>query len=292
MKNAIKYFYDLDIDSIRQLSDSFFIEKGFEKYYLKNVNEKNIETNNTIKMTENSNIFHKIILNTNGQAVTNINGNLYVLMKTNCSNRAINKNDIYITNNFYVRSDIDVVTKSINLWEQKVDYYEYQISQIGKKYPLLKESFSYYDGLTENGIQLLKMIDGKNIGNYLSHSRIKHQDSLIELYDPINLIIDSKVRDVAEYYKSIFWDNPSKMAEIKDYLSTVNIEEICLFYARMMYPSYYFDMYEEIVQDKIEETKIMKYINKVDDYESFLRELYEYLRINYKMPNIEWLIKT
>ena len=41
------------------------------------------------------------------------------------------------------------------MWIRKIDYFEYQISQFGKKYPIIRESFNYYVGLAENGISLL-----------------------------------------------------------------------------------------------------------------------------------------
>lgn len=36
------------------------------------------------------------------------------------------------------------------MWVQKIDYFEYQVSQMGKKYPVIRESSIYYVGLAES----------------------------------------------------------------------------------------------------------------------------------------------
>ena len=69
-------------------------------------------------------------------------------------------------------------------------------------------------------------------------------------------------------------------------------DEAILFISRLLYPSYYFDIYDEIVQDKISDDKISIITNKVNDYEEFLSEVYEYIKLKYKIPEIEWIIKV
>jgi len=50
------------------------------------------------------------------------------------------------------------------LWTSKIDYLEIQLSEFGKKYPLLRKSFPYFCGLAENAIQLLEKI---NVTDYV-----------------------------------------------------------------------------------------------------------------------------
>ena len=59
--------------------------------------------------------------------------------------------------------------------------------------------------------------------------------------------------------------------------------------ARLLYPSYYFDMYDEIIQDKLSEDKIDVYIKKNLNYETFLKQVYGYLKNRHNIPEIEWL---
>ena len=42
-----------------------------------------------------------------------------------------------------------------SLWSAKLDYFEYQVSELGKDKPLILDSFSYYLGLGENAISYL-----------------------------------------------------------------------------------------------------------------------------------------
>ena len=68
-----------------------------------------------------------------------------------------------------------------------------------------------------------------------------------------------------------------------------NYSESLMFFARLLYPSYYFDMYDQIIQNKISEEKINFYIKKNSYYEEFLKIIYKYLKNKFKVPEIEWL---
>ena len=46
-----------------------------------------------------------------------------------------------------------------NLWSSKVDYLEYQMSELGKNFPTLLNSFSYYVGLAENAISYVNSLN-------------------------------------------------------------------------------------------------------------------------------------
>ena len=96
------------------------------------------------------------------------------------------------------------------LWEEKIDYFEYQLSQFGNKHPLIRESFAYYTGYVEMAISLLNDLPKKNNNLVLTHKRIRGNSTLYDLYDPFNFVIDHKVRDAAEYFKS-------KIFELREY---------------------------------------------------------------------------
>ena len=57
----------------------------------------------------------------------------------------------------------------------------------------------------------------------------------------------------------------------------------------MLYPTYYYDLYEEIISGKKEEKEIKKIINKVNDYEKILKNIYTYLKEFLVFTPIEWL---
>ena len=63
----------------------------------------------------------------------------------------------------------------------------------------------------------------------ISHRRIHKKDTLFDLYNPINFIIDVKVRDICEYYKTCFLDNQNIIDDIKNYLTTILLAPSAVF---------------------------------------------------------------
>ena len=59
-----------------------------------------------------------------------------------------------------------------------------------------------------------------------------------------------------------------------------------MFFARMLYPTYYFDIYEEIITDREKEEKLLKILDKVNDYENILKQIYRQIK---NLPTIDWL---
>ena len=167
----------------------------------------------------------------------------------------------------------------------------YWKSKKANKYQKLKLSFNYYVGLSECAINLLKYLNNDNIKFYITHKRIMYKEKTDELLNPINLIIDTRVRDIAEYFKINYINNNYNIQDIIKEIDMLNLDynESILLLSRLMYPSFYFDLYDKIIQEKIDESKIDFYIEKNVYYETFLRYIYKFLKSKYKIPNIEWL---
>ena len=66
---------------------------------------------------------------------------------------------------------------------------------------------------------------------------------------------------------------------------------IRILYSRILYPSFYFDVYDKIISGNAEEKALNKIINAIDDYESYLYSIQLYLKKFYNIPEIEWLKK-
>ena len=177
------------------------------------------------------------------------------------------------------------------LWEDKVDYYEYQMSQVAFRYPKLKESFNYYVGLTETAISLLDYVNKKSVNNYINHKRIKYKEKMDEFLNPIDVVIDNRTRDISEYIKSNYVNDGLDIDNIYSIIeySNFNDSEVILFLSRLIYPSFYFDLYDKIIQEKATEDKIDSITKKNTQYEVFLKKIYKFLKKIYLIPNIEWL---
>lgn len=293
MKNTISYYYNLVASDIHQSYDKYKFTVSDKQYlfmpYYGDINKVFTIYSYLIKL----NIYcHEIVYNKDNEVYTFVFDKPYILIKIHY-NFPIDI-DIDLINSYNIFINTDVKCNWYKLWCDKIDYYEYQINQYGKKYPLIRESFSYYDGLCETAISLINVIDINKVKMYLNHHRIDKNTNFISFYNPLNMILDVKIRDVCEYFKEQFFENIDVINSIDSYLTIANLtyEETVLFLARMIYPSYYFDLYDKVIQGKCDDTKLNYYINRVDDYEMFLSKLYLILSKYYKLPEIEWIIKT
>jgi len=64
-----------------------------------------------------------------------------------------------------------------------------------------------------------------------------------------------------------------------------------MLYARLIYPTYYFDIYEDIMSGKKDEDDLIPIIDKVDDYEMFLKNAYYEISKYAPIDRIEWLLQ-
>ena len=245
-------------------------------------------------------LVHKIILNKDNKIITIINNVPYILLKlVKINNKYVYLNEInYLQNTTYNINYDKVLLRDdwIKLWSEKIDYYEYQINQLGKDYPILCDSLSYYIGLGENAISyLVNNIKDNNKILVVSHKRINIGDGSFEFYNPINFIIDSRVRDLSEYIKNSFFNNYFNFNEIELFLNNNNLskEEYIYLLSRLLFPTYYFDIYDEIINTKSDESRIIKILKKTNQYERFVVDFYKYIlyKKKIKIEPIEWLLK-
>ena len=115
----------------------------------------------------------------------------------------------------------------------------------------------------------------------------------INFLNPLNYTLDLRIRDICEYLKSEFFELGADraMKDLAKYLSIVVLSpfELHLLYARMLYPSYYFDSYEDVMVLGAEETILLKYIDKVGEYERFLVTIKKYLEQFAPLFEIGWI---
>ena len=73
-------------------------------------------------------------------------------------------------------------------------------------------------------------------------------------------------------------------------LENLESDELLLLFARMLYPSYYYDCYEKINNGENDEI-LDVYINKIEDYELLLYNIYNKIKAKTNIPRIDWIIK-
>ena len=323
MKNTINYYYNIIIENfIKSDHDYYFYMNGDEFHLVlfdRPYEDIDALYKLNVQMKLKGCIVHEILLNKDKQAITLINNLPYVLIRLcRYKNDKVFLNDINYIQNMTYRIEYDhslLRTDWIKLWSEKIDYYEYQINQFGKKYPLLCDSLSYFIGMGENAISYLinntngtgifedrvnlinrKNDNVKNNNLVVCHKRIKRKLGSFEFYNPLNFVIDNRIRDVCEYIKDCFFNNSLDIYELKSYfnISNFNKDEYVYFFSRLLFPTYYFDVYDNIINNDISEDEMIPILKNIDKYELFLFNIYKFIVYEKKVQiePIEWLIRN
>ncbi|MEF2690115.1 MAG: hypothetical protein U0N10_01720 [Bacilli bacterium] len=311
MNNYIDYYYNLYPNTIEKVGRNYRFFLNNEKYYII-MYERNLEEMDTLvklnkEMIERGSLVHEIVLTKDGKAVFLCDNNSYALLRV-----YINENiPIKIEDIFYMLDYNDTIKPNniigrmnwANLWSSKVDYFEYHIGHLIKKYPYIYKTIDYYLGLAENAISYVKDIKTPASLISICHRRIGVTSTLFDLYNPFNLVIDYKVRDVAEYIKSVFFYGENSCVEgvvnsenmIVDKCNIIlerifkkyifDNEALKLLFARLLFPSYYFDLYENVIDNSLNENVISCIIKKSSAYEEFLKTIL----LKTPIPYVEWL---
>lgn len=297
MKNIIEYYYNLRIDELHNKDDNYYFNINNNNFIFKPYTG-NIERSYDIYKLNSilSNKFNidNIIPNKYNNPLTKINDNFYILT----SNKKEKKLTLPLISNMAL-NNINIESLERNkwevLWENKVDYYEMQLGENEKKYPLIRESFDYFVGLAENAISYLVNTKLELQPTINDQKVVSHNNIEISLNEPSNLILDHKARDVAEYIKySFFNNNQNIFNELNEYFyhNYYSPYGIRVLFSRILYPSFYFNTYDKIISGKVEEKELNKIISKINNYEIYLYNIYLYLKKYYNIPSIEWLKKT
>ena len=298
MLDYINYFYNLYPPLLNKENDNYVFFVGNEKYYLTPYRRELSEIKDLVelnkRMISSNSLVHEIIINKFNEPISVISNVNYVLLRVYVNDiKKIDINDIiYMLNENVDLSGLKSLLRTnwVSLWSSKVDYIEYQMGHLIKKYPFLNNTIDYYLGLCENAITYiknLKMFSDYKIPIGISHKRIIKDATLFDLYNPLNLIIDYKVRNIAEYLKDAFFKD-----EDVNYILNIVFKNfwfdklnLSLLVARLLYPSYYFDLFEEIIDKELDENIIFPLTKKSSKYEEFIDLIIK----NCNLQNLQWL---
>lgn len=298
MLDYINYFYNLYPPLLNKENDNYVFFVGNEKYYLTPYRRELSEIKDLVelnkRMISSNSLVHEIIINKFNEPISVISNENYVLLRVYVNDiKKIDINDIiYMLNENVDLSGLKSLLRTnwVSLWSSKVDYIEYQMGHLIKKYPFLNNTIDYYLGLCENAITYiknLKMFSDYKIPIGISHKRIIKDATLFDLYNPLNLIIDYKVRNIAEYLKDAFFKD-----EDVNYILNIVFKNfwfdklnLSLLVARLLYPSYYFDLFEEIIDKELDENIIFPLTKKSSRYEEFIDLIIK----NCNLQNLQWL---
>lgn len=229
-----------------------------------------------------------------------VNNVPYVLIRQMLnSKKDISFNDILYFQNFsinYMKSVGKFRNDWIELWKRKLDYYEELLGNCCLEYKEITESIDFYIGLGENAICYLVNNTNKNIiSDYISHKRVNLSKGVVDFYNPLNYIVDTRVRDFSEYIKELYFYHDISFEFIKKCLDYTYYtkDEYILLISRLLFPSYYFDCCDEIITENKNKNKLKMIIKKSDNYIELIKKIFFYVIYNkfIELPYIEWIIK-
>lgn len=301
MKESIEYYYNLTIDELFIEKDVYHFKLENRDFYfnyfsrdvkdLEDIIKCNIELKNHGINT------HIILKNINNDYLTKIEDQNYILIEVINKGEIISISDIIDYNRKFILIDSSNLYRNnwSYLWQTKIDYIESQLKEI-KTNIIIENSIDYYIGLAENAIYYVNIIEKKYpISNLdkivLSRKRIYFPNYKLNYLNPLSFIFDLEVRDVAEYIKSYLFAGENAMVELETFLKSTHLTTYSynMLFARLLYPSYYFDIYEKIVNTNDKSEKILKVISLNEEYEKFLKKAYELISKYAPLENIEWL---
>ncbi len=299
MKEYINYYYHLTVVELRLTDGRYFFHDSKHRYLLQPVYFSPESLENIYSFHEylrsKSAFYHQIIKNVQGNLFSMIDQKAYVLLElSNVPEEPISIHDLKIEWSIIVPKNYKYSRSHFPwfpLWEEKIDYFENAFSNRKKEFWMDSAVFDFFVGMGENAISYMKeTLKNFSSANELpfvpSHRRVFPHTNLIDFYNPLNIIIDLRVRDIAEYMKESFWKSQYNLTELENFLEEAHFSKVeaQLFFSRLLFPSFYFDYLERKELPKNLE-------DRLEEYQFFLTDIYSFLREQYAIEEIRWLKK-
>lgn len=295
MNNAILFFYNINIQEIKKINNNYYFTYLNNHYvvepFIRDITEIESIYRINLEIIQRGLIGYEIIVTKDNNLLFIYEGHYYILMKFPLvNNRKITYEDVISFNfniDFSKYPRLDKSNWSYN-WSNKIDFIEKQFSEVKHKYPLIDDSINYFIGIWENGISYYN--NNVTLSNLkcVCHKRIYADMDLFEFLNPLNFVIDYKERDIGEYIKSFVLNNNYTTDKIDSFLNGFKRDNIILLIDRLLFPSYYFDLYENIILDNLEEENLNKIINKKDNITNLIKYIFNRFSDS-NIPYINWI---
>ena len=271
------YNYNFVDPNIYIDNNKIYIYEKHKKYMLQEVNnlEELKEINRLIITNRLQSNYYNIIKTKKNDLTIKYDNKEYVLLEIrNCN---------YITKNIKLTNNILNRSNWYYLWIKKNDHIISIREEIIKNNPKVEGIIDYYIGMAENAIEYLKvnMEIGAYKNVYFSAKRY------CDINNPINIVLDCRERLFVEKIKKQIFEL-NKIPQIEYIVNIIKKNELNVHrvYARLLYPTFFFDVIE---RNNLVDNQIHEITKKTQIYELLLRRLYLKLIKNYKIKNIDWI---
>lgn len=295
MNNAILFFFNINTKEVKKINDNYYFNYAYNNYVVQIYNrdiEEAIEIYYlNLELLSNGFIGYEIILTKDNDVLFLYEGVYYILMKfPNIKNRIITYEDVinfnYIPNTMFKKLD---KSNWVITWSNKIDFIEYQFDQVRNRYSIIDDSIDYFIGIWENAISYYND-NNINSERCVCHKRVSTNMDLLDFTNPLNFVIDYKERDLGEYLKSFVISKNYSNASLDRMINFSDRDSVVLVISRILFPSYYFDLYEDIILGNKDEHELNDVISKRNNVLYLINYiLFRYSNLN--ITDIEWIKK-
>lgn len=290
MENVINYYYNLYPLDIKKIDDDFHFIADNNYYILSLIFDDINDIKQIINELNKTNfLYHLLVLNKDNEFTVNYNSNNYALFK------------VRVDQNYQMQYDeLPLVNiKSTNdwalIWSSRIDYYESQFFELDCNKDIIN-SMQYYIGLSEIAISYYNTIKD-NYSNEvysISHKKNSSPVNILKFLNPANMIIDLSIRDFSEYIKESFFNDILTNNDILNLIKKYNFNDTMAnyFLDRLLYPSYFFNIYDNYIENKEISEELFEIIKKAQEYELLLNEIYFELISKYRIIFNCWIFKS
>ncbi len=290
MESVLNYYYGVFVNKISKKEDYYIIESEDSVYLFAELISSIEEVEHIIDILNKTDIkYHLLVLTKDQKPFITYDEKNYCLLKVRCNN----EKPSLIS---FEKTRVEGTSNWADIWSKRIDYYESQVEEVIKE-PNIKYALQYYIGLTEIGIyynNVLKEIYSNNDLIYtVSHKKINSPFNPFNYYNPLNMIVDIEIRDLAEYFKMSYFNDVLTEYELLNLIDNLKFSEAMAnyFFLRLLYPSYFFYLYDEYIESKELNDDIIECIKKSKDYEALLSKVYSRLKMNNDIKIKLWFFK-
>lgn len=291
MESVINYYYGITSNKIIKKDYYYIVESDNNIFLFAEILGNIEEVEHIIDLLNNTSIpYHLLVMTKEQKYFITYEEKNYCLLKVRCN---IKEKISLLT---FENTKTNGESNWADIWSKRIDYYESQVEEVIKD-SNIKYAIQYYIGLTEIAIyynNLLKEIYNNNDLIYtISHKKITSPINALDYYNPLNMLVDLEIRDLAEYIKMSYFNDVLTEYELLNLIDNISFSEPMAnyFYLRLLYPSYFFNLYDDYIEKREVTNEMIECIKKSKDFESLLSKIYSRLKINNDIKINLWFFK-
>lgn len=282
LEQVLFLFYNLvELKNKKRIDNGIYFIKKNTKYLFLEFKDVNVPF---LLFTQNFLKFHKIILNKYKEPISIFYGRQYLLMKINENliNRYINLEDVIELSNIKVFLNSSKINY-LQVWENKINFFE---NYFKKSKCAFYMDHDYFLGLAEISFTIAKEINFNNITYGFSMNRFYKIETIFDLYNPVNNFYGPIVNSISEYIKYAYFTLNKKEDFNKIFTLKFTKDDILFLIARLIFPTYYFDIYK--IEDNYDDYNTI--VNKIEGYITYIKEIFEEIKKRYNLPFLNIII--